>query len=101
MAEQTRSSHENALLNPGGDPNDVWSSGYSVGLAVVSSGLHSERLPVAGMTVAEIRQSFADRLDIDPNATPVLDGHRVANEHTPVGVEQTLIFIRDAGEKGT
>ena len=70
------------------------------GMAVVGSGIYSERLPVGGLSVEAIRQRFADRLDIDPRATAVLDGEAVGDEGTPVRAGQTLIFVRWAGEKG-
>jgi hypothetical protein len=93
---------EMAALLPGAG-SDPWddTAEAGTGTAVVGSGIYSERLPVAGMSVEAIRQRFADRLDIDPRATAVLDGEAVQDEHTPVRTGQTLIFVRWAGEKGT
>jgi hypothetical protein len=90
-------------LFPGGpgDGSDVWDTpDDAAGLAVVGSGIYSERLPVGGLSVADIRQRFADRLDIDPSATAVLDGNAVDDEQTAVHTGQTLVFVRWAGEKG-
>jgi hypothetical protein len=53
------------------------------------------------MSVEAVRHRFADRLDIDPSATAVLDGNAVDDEQTTVHTGQTLIFVRWAGEKGT
>ena len=103
MPEQTRTRPpaEPAALLPGG--GGLWDGDADTGapgLAVVGSGIYSERLPVNGMSVEAIRQRFADRLDIDPRATAVLDGEAVGDENTPVRTGQTLIFVRWAGEKG-
>jgi hypothetical protein len=85
-----------------GDSSDVWDAPDDApGLAVVGSGIYSERLPISGMSVEAVRQRFADRLDIDPSATAVLDGNAVDDEQTTVHTGQTLIFVRWAGEKGT
>ncbi|MHC4430058.1 MAG: hypothetical protein ACYS0D_15875 [Planctomycetota bacterium] len=67
---------------------------------IVGSGLFYERLPVAGLTIAEIRERFADRLDIDPAATAVVDGDAVDDEGTVVRSGQMLTFFQQAGEKG-
>lgn len=106
MPEQTRMRppDEAMALFPGGpgDGSDVWGPpDDATGLAVVGSGIYSESLPVNGMSVEAIRQQFADRLDIDPSATAVLDGNAVEDEQTTVHTGQALIFVRWAGEKGT
>ncbi len=67
--------------------------------AMVSHGPYAEALPVGGMTVLEIRRRFGDRLDIDPESIPIIDGEQ-ATEDTVVGEGQSLIFTRRAGEKG-
>lgn len=87
----------------GAAPDDfdgVWSNQEPAGLAQVSTGLYTEHLPVVGRTVLEIRRTFADRLDIDPSAQPVLDGQLVTDESTRVEPGQRLAFVRHAGEKG-
>jgi hypothetical protein len=105
MPDQTRTRppDELATLLPGGGGGpDIWDQpDQATGMAVVGSGIYSERLPVAGMTVEAIRTHFADRLDIDPRATAVLDGAAVDDEQATVNTGQTLIFVRWAGEKGT
>jgi hypothetical protein len=69
------------------------------GSATVRHGPFQEELPVAQMTVAQVRDRFRDRLDIDPLALAVLDGHRV-DDSAVVRAGQTLTFVRPAGEKG-
>ena len=101
MTEQvtTRPRHDRGP-GPGGLLG-VAAAGGSGEMVVVSSGLFHDRLPVAGLTVAEVRDRFADRLDIDPSATPVIDGEPVDDENVVVRPGQTLSFFQYAGEKGS
>ena len=69
---------------PAGGPSS--GSGATGEQVIVGSGLFYERLPVAGLTIAEIRERFADRLDIDPASTPVVDGDTVGDENMTIGV---------------
>jgi hypothetical protein len=71
----------------------------SAGLASVSHGPFVEQLPVANLSVSQVRERFADRLDIHPEAVALLDGSPVDDAAT-VRAGQTLSFIRPAGEKG-
>lgn len=101
MTEQTRA-HTHAGLTPptGGALDTVWPDEAPAGMAQVGTGLYTERLPVAGMTITDIRETFADRLDIDPGAQPVIDGQLVTDESTRIQPGQQLAFVRHAGEKG-
>jgi hypothetical protein len=69
------------------------------GMATVTHGPFAEQLPVAEMTVSQVRSRFRDRLDIHPEAMAMLDGSPV-DDATTVRAGQTLMFIRQAGEKG-
>jgi hypothetical protein len=69
------------------------------GLATVIHGTYAESLPVAQMSVAQVRRRFGDLLDIHPEATAVLDGAPVDDE-TTIQAGQSLMFVRRAGEKG-
>ncbi len=75
-------------------------TGGSDRTVTVSHGPYLERLPVANLSVADIRARFADRLDIDPQAQAVIDGREVGGEDTIVTAGQVLTFVRKAGEKG-
>lgn len=66
----------------------------------VSSGPYAEELPVAGMTIAEVRHKFSTQLDIDPNAQSVINGNTVDDESYKLNAGESLSFIRHAGEKG-
>ena len=66
---------------------------------LVSHGTFAEELPVGGMTVAQVRSRFRDRLAIHPQAIALLGGHAV-DDDTIVGQGQVLTFVRPAGEKG-
>lgn len=85
-----------AVVAPGGSPFD---DDAPDGLATVSHGPYAETLPVAGMSVGEVRRRFRDRLDIDPDAVAVVDGHEVADDHA-VRDGELVTFVRRAGEKG-
>ena len=73
--------------------------GTTAGTVLVSHGTYLEHLPVVGLTVAQIRGRFQDRLDIHPEATTLLDGHP-ADDSIQVHAGQTLMFVRPSGEKG-
>ena len=67
--------------------------------ATVSSGIHAEQLPVAGMSVGAIRAQFASRLQIEQGALAYINAH-VVDEETIVGEGVKLTFQRASGEKG-
>ena len=73
------------------DPSDL--------MATVTHGPYAEQLPVAGMTVGQVRSRFRDRFDLHPEATAEIDGHDVG-EDTTLLTGQLLTFIRRSGEKG-
>jgi hypothetical protein len=68
-------------------------------MATVTHGPYAEVLPIAEMTVSQVRSRFRDRLDIHPEAMAMLDGNPV-DDTTTVRAGQTLMFIRQSGEKG-
>jgi hypothetical protein len=68
-------------------------------MAMVTHGPYAEALPVAEMTVSQVRSRFQDRLDIHPEAMAMLDGNPV-DDATTVRAGQTLMFMRQSGEKG-
>jgi hypothetical protein len=73
--------------------------GADPGMATVTHGPFAEVLPVAEMTISQVRDRFRDRLDIHPDALAMLDGNPV-DDTTTVRAGQTLTFIRHSGEKG-
>ncbi len=102
MTEQTRARTYDALTpSAGGGMGTAWPDEEAAGIVQVGTGLYTERLPVAGMTIDDIRETFADRLDIDPGAHPVIDGQLVTDGSTRVQPGQQLAFVRNAGEKGS
>ncbi len=101
MSEHARArTHSELTPPPGGGMDTAWPDDDSGGLVQVGTGLYTERLPVGGMTIEAVRETFADRLDIDPGAQPVIDGQLVTDESTRVQPGQQLAFVRHAGEKG-
>jgi hypothetical protein len=65
----------------------------------VIHGVYAHSLPLAGMTVRDARLELDDRMNIDPEAVPVVDGHP-ADEDTVLAEGQVLNFVKHAGEKG-
>jgi len=98
MQEQRRPSLQ--PTGAGSGAAGIWDdAGAEPGLATVAHGPYAEQLPVARMSVADVRARFGDRLDIDPGAVALLDG-REAGEGDRVEPGQYLMFVRRAGEKG-
>jgi hypothetical protein len=69
------------------------------GQVTVSTGLHHSSLPVANLTVGEIRARFRDRFQIPPQSQATLDG-RTVDDQTVVRSGQLLRFQHTAGERG-
>ena len=63
--------------------------------------INGEQLPVAGMTLGEIRYRLADRARIEPRSNVVINGEPVDDEHRVVRAGEVVEFQRPAGEKGT
>ena len=100
MTEQTRRRRpETETFGVGGSGDPFAGRVETDRTVMVSHGPYLERLPVASMSVGEIRARFGDRLDIDPQSQAVIDGQE-ADENTIVQVGQHIAFVRKAGEKG-
>jgi hypothetical protein len=97
MQEQHRQRTRQGGIGPGSGLFD--DPGAAPGTATVTHGPYAEVLPIAEMTVSQVRSRFRDRLDIHPEARAMLDGNPV-DDTTTVRAGQTLMFIRQAGEKG-
>jgi hypothetical protein len=98
MQEKTQRRRE-AAAGPGGLDDLFGDAGTPVGLVEVNHGLYTENLPVAGLSVGEIRSRYRDRFDIDPRGGAQIDGRDV-DDSTTVRAGQILMFVRHAGEKG-
>jgi hypothetical protein len=99
MNETTRSSREltggsTGLTSLFDEPEDL------SGQVIVSSGPYGEALPVAGMTVGQVRQRFSSRFDIAPGSQGEVNGQDVS-EDTVLREGQVLAFTYRSGEKGT
>jgi hypothetical protein len=100
MLEQRRRPGEEQTGPAAGGQGGIFGEGSPNGTVTVSHGLYSEQLPVGNMTVAEIRDRYGDRFDIDPQSQALVDGHAVG-ESDRVESGQILMFVRAAGEKGS
>jgi hypothetical protein len=81
---------------------DPFSDGFheaSQGRVQVIHGVYSHTLPLAGVTVEHARRELADRMNIDPAATAVVDGVEVS-EDAVLREGQMLNFVQPAGERG-
>lgn len=54
---------------------------------------------LAGKTVAQVRDMLSQALNIDPEATPMIDGEEVSEDTTLTEGEE-LEFVKASGEKG-
>jgi hypothetical protein len=97
MPELTRPPRESRSLGPSG--GGLFNGDDAPRLVTVNHGPYCEQLPVADMTVGEVRRRFRSRFDIDPQSQAILDGN-VVGDDTVVRQGQVLIFSRKAGEKG-
>jgi len=98
--EKRKTTRRPAEAGPGSDLfGELGGSPPDGGLATVIHGTYAEALPVAQMSIAQVRRRFGDLLDIHPQATAVLDGVPVGEDAT-VRAGQSLMFVRRAGEKG-
>lgn len=97
MQERHRQRTRLGGVGPGGGLFD--DPGAAPGTATVIHGPYAEVLPIAEMPVSQVRSRFRDRLDIHPEAMAMLDGNPV-DDTTTVRAGQTLMFVRQAGEKG-
>ncbi len=73
--------------------------GEATRMATVQHGAYVEQLPVANMTISEVRERFRDRLDIHPEARAVMGG-RFVGDDTSVLAGEVVTFVRPAGAKG-
>ncbi len=98
MLEQDRPiREEDHGAGPGG-LGTMFGDDVGAGMVTVTHGLHQEQLPVANMTVGQIRQRLADRFDLGDGRAQI-DGRDV-NDDVVVRPGQSLMFVHRAGEKG-
>lgn len=84
---------------PGAAKGGAFFEGGAANTAMVAHGCYQEKLPVAGLTVKQIREKYAQRFDIAPDARAIINGEEVS-EDTVVEANAILLFSRKSGEKG-
>ena len=106
MEQERTATAIHPLRRPGsggsGGSGGMWDQGDNdpaAAMATVTHGPYAEQIPVADMTVSQIRQRYGDRFDIDPDSLPYIEGEPVGDD-TIVQSGQVLMFARRAGEKG-
>ncbi len=97
MEERLRIPREQSSGGPSG-LDDPFASGADQFGGMVT--IHDETLPVAGMSLGEIRSRLADRFRIEPGSHTYVNGERVDDESRVVRTGEHIEFIRPAGEKG-
>lgn len=68
-------------------------------MATVRYGSHNAQLPVVGKTIAAIRRELTPSWNIDVGAAVYVNGQTPSPDHV-VATEETVEFIRPAGQKG-
>ena len=98
MEQQIQLSREHRIPGPSGldDPFSAGAEQFG-GMADVNG----ESVPVAGMTLSEIRDRLADRFRIEAGSSTVVNGEIVDDLQRVVRPGEHVEFIRRAGEKGT
>ena len=100
MTQEKTRTRPRAGVGPAGGPwDDDPLAPPTPELATVSHGPYAQTLPVGGMTVAEVRRRFRDRLDLDPDCLAIVDGEEVGDDRR-IGAGELVTFVRRAGEKG-
>jgi hypothetical protein len=100
MQELQHQPHEQTSLGGSTGLDSIFAAaGDNAPSVLVGAGVHHHRLPVAGMSVGEIRARYADRFDIGPQAQAMVDG-RVVGDDCRLRSGQSLHFTHKAGEKG-
>jgi|SRR6185295_19511822 len=84
--------------HPGSSPFDADDVLANMAYVISPSG-QRQLLPIAGLTVADIRRRLADRLNIDPAAQAMI-GNRDVGDDVVLERGEYLLFRRMAGEKG-
>ncbi len=96
-SEQERTADLSTGPDPSTDPFESFSA--SQGQVEVIHGVYSHTMPLAGMSVDQVRVELSDRMHIDPEAVAVVNGEP-ANEDFVLAEGQVLTFVKAAGEKG-
>jgi hypothetical protein len=65
----------------------------------VTHGVYAEEISAAGMTVAQVRATFSDRFDLDPESQALVHGRPVGDDHR-LTAGQVLTFAKKSGQKG-
>ena len=95
--ERTR--NENFSAGPDPFADDFATTVMTEGDVDVIHGVHAHSFPIAGRTVSQARPELEERFNIDPEATPYVDGVQV-DDDTVLAEGQVLTFNMHAGEKG-
>ncbi len=99
MKERTKPRIDTTDSGPSG-LGDIFSAyGDAGAMATVAQGPYAEELPIAEMTVGEIRARYADRFDIAPHSQAEINNHPVTDSER-LHAGQVLQFANRTGVKG-
>ena len=99
MRETSSSRRRVGRVPPGGGLADPFAESGEDGLATIAHGPYLESVPIAGLTVAQIRRRFRDRYNIPEDGQGELDG-RPVDDDTVIAAGQVLTFMHRANSKG-
>jgi hypothetical protein len=67
----------------------------------VTHGIHRGTYPIAGMRLADVRQTLTRLMNIDPAAVVVVNGQVVTDENTTIAEDVRVIaFVKPSSIKG-
>jgi len=94
-----RQSHQDFSTGPDPFSDSFEDAAPSRGQVHVIHGVYSHSLPLAGMTVADVRSDLQERMNVPADATAVIDGEE-ASDQTILHEGQMLNFVKRMGERG-
>ncbi len=93
---QQQRSQQQAPRDPASDP---FAEAATQSLATITHGPYLEQVPIAGLTLGQVRRRFRDRFNLPEDGLAMVDGNQV-EEDTLILAGQLVTFMHRANAKG-